>query len=108
MPTILRIHGYRFFFFSNEGKGKPHIHVESGDNYGKYWLKPVILVYAGPGTQIKRLMERDRCSRERAMARISSQMSIEEKKKLADIIIDNSGTIEATRAQVEVVWKKLT
>ena len=43
MPTILRIHGYRFFFFSNEGKGKPHIHVESGDNYGKYWLKPVIL-----------------------------------------------------------------
>jgi len=72
------------------------------------WLKPVILVYAGPGTQIKRLMERDRCSRERAMARISSQMSIEEKKKLADIIIDNSGTIEATRAQVEIVWKKLT
>jgi hypothetical protein len=43
MPTILRIHGYRFFFFSNEGKAKPHIHVESGDNYGKYWLKPVIL-----------------------------------------------------------------
>jgi hypothetical protein len=43
MPTILRVHGYRFFFFSNEGKEKPHIHVESGDNYAKFWLKPVIL-----------------------------------------------------------------
>ncbi|MGD0970550.1 MAG: DUF4160 domain-containing protein [Desulfobaccales bacterium] len=41
MPTILRIQGYRFFFFSNEGYGKPHIHVESGDSYAKFWLKPV-------------------------------------------------------------------
>jgi hypothetical protein len=46
MPTILRLHGYRFFFFSNEGTGKPHIHVESGDNYAKFWLKPVVLASA--------------------------------------------------------------
>jgi len=43
MPTILQIHGYRFFFFSNEGFEKPHIHVESADNYAKFWLKPVAL-----------------------------------------------------------------
>lgn len=43
MPTILRTEGYRFFFYSNEGVGKPHIHVESGDSYAKYWLKPVTL-----------------------------------------------------------------
>ena len=43
IPTILRIHGYRFFFFSNEGFEKPHIHVESADNYAKFWLKPVAL-----------------------------------------------------------------
>jgi hypothetical protein len=43
MPTILRIEGYRFFFFSNEGVEKPHIHIESGDNYAKYCLKPVTL-----------------------------------------------------------------
>ncbi|MDI6853570.1 MAG: DUF4160 domain-containing protein [Deltaproteobacteria bacterium] len=43
MPTILRIQGYRFFFFSNEGFEKPHIHVESGDNYAKFWLNPVAL-----------------------------------------------------------------
>ena len=43
MPTVLKVHGYRFFFFSNEGEEKPHIHVESADNYAKYWLKPVVL-----------------------------------------------------------------
>jgi hypothetical protein len=31
MPTVLRIDGYRFFFFSNEGNEPVHIHVESGD-----------------------------------------------------------------------------
>lgn len=43
MPTVLKVHGYRFFFFSNEGEERPHIHVESGDNYAKYWLKSVVL-----------------------------------------------------------------
>ena len=43
MPTILQIHGYRFFFFSNEGFEKLDIHVESADNYAKFWLKPVAL-----------------------------------------------------------------
>ena len=43
MPTILRIEGFRFFFFSNEGREGPHVHIESGENYAKYWLKPVVL-----------------------------------------------------------------
>jgi Domain of unknown function (DUF4160) len=43
MPTILRAGKYRFFFFSNE-RGEPrHIHVESGDNYAKFWLEPLDL-----------------------------------------------------------------
>ena len=41
MPTILRISGYRFFFFSNEGNEPMHIHVEKGDNYAKVWLSPI-------------------------------------------------------------------
>jgi hypothetical protein len=41
MPTVLRIKGYRFFFFSNEGSELPHIHVEYGENYAKFWLEPV-------------------------------------------------------------------
>ncbi|MCX5654837.1 MAG: DUF4160 domain-containing protein [Planctomycetota bacterium] len=43
MPTVLRIRGFRFFFFSNEGREPPHIHVESGDSYAKFWLAPVEL-----------------------------------------------------------------
>lgn len=45
MPTVLRVDGYRFFFFSNEGNEPVHIHVESGDGYCKYWLNPVLLAY---------------------------------------------------------------
>jgi hypothetical protein len=43
MPTVLRLEGYRFFFYSLEGAEPPHIHVEHGDNVAKYWLDPVSL-----------------------------------------------------------------
>lgn len=47
MPTVLRINGFRLFFFSNEGKESPHIHVEKGDGYAKLWLEdPVRLQYS--------------------------------------------------------------
>lgn len=46
MPTVLRIDGYRFFFFSNEGNEPVHIHVESGDGYCKFWLNPTSLAYS--------------------------------------------------------------
>jgi hypothetical protein len=46
MPTVMRIDGYRFFFFSNEGNEPVHIHVESGDGYCKFWVKPVSLAYS--------------------------------------------------------------
>jgi len=52
MPTILRIRGYRFFFFSNEGNEPPHIHIESGENYAKFWLEPIalsrVIGFSGP------------------------------------------------------------
>ena len=43
MPTVAKIGGYRFFFFSNEGNEPPHVHVESQDAYAKFWLEPVSL-----------------------------------------------------------------
>ncbi|MDI6766017.1 MAG: DUF4160 domain-containing protein [Bacteroidota bacterium] len=43
MPTVLRINKYRFFFFSRENDEPIHIHVESNDNYAKFWLEPVEL-----------------------------------------------------------------
>lgn len=43
MPTVLKIKGYRFFFFSLEGNEPPHIHVEHGDKVAKVWLNPINL-----------------------------------------------------------------
>ena len=43
MPTILRIRGFRFFFFSREGNKPPHIHVENAEKVAKFWLSPVEL-----------------------------------------------------------------
>jgi hypothetical protein len=46
MPTLLRVEGFRFFFFSNEGQESSHIHVSKGDGAAKLWLRAVRLVYA--------------------------------------------------------------
>ncbi len=46
VPTVLLADGFRFFFFSNEGTEPPHIHVEYGNGYAKYWLDPVGLADA--------------------------------------------------------------
>lgn len=46
VPTVLRVVGFRFFFFSNEGTEPPPVHVEAGDGYAKFWLEPVELVYS--------------------------------------------------------------
>jgi hypothetical protein len=43
MPTVLRIKGYRFFFFSLEGHEPPHVHIESAERVAKFWLRPVAL-----------------------------------------------------------------
>lgn len=43
MPTVLRVAGYRFFFFSNEGQEPAHIHVEQAGRYAKFWLRPVAI-----------------------------------------------------------------
>ena len=43
MPTVLRILGFRFHFYSDEGTEPAHIHVEAGDAECKFWLSPVVL-----------------------------------------------------------------
>lgn len=41
MPTILRIDGYRFFFYANESGEPRHIHVQRERMLAKFWLAPV-------------------------------------------------------------------
>jgi len=67
----------------------------------------LLMVYAPEEVQLKRLMERDKISRELAISIIRSQMSVEEKKGYCDLIVDNSGSLKETRRQVEAIWKKL-
>ena len=40
---MLRIRGYRFFFFSLEDREPAHIHVAHAGRYAKFWLEPVSL-----------------------------------------------------------------
>ena len=43
MPTVLRIGGFRFHFYSDERNEPPHIHVDTGDAECKFWLEPIRL-----------------------------------------------------------------
>jgi hypothetical protein len=41
VPALLRIRGYRFYFYSLEAREPPHIHVAHAGRYAKFWLEPV-------------------------------------------------------------------
>lgn len=68
----------------------------------------LIVVRADPAVQLERLMSRDQISEDEARQKIASQMPVDQKAKMADFVVDNSGTLENTRRQVEEVWEKLT
>lgn len=78
--------------------------IETGMN-GNF--HEIILVYVPESVQIERLMERDNLSYQSALARVRSQMSIEEKKLFSTIIIDNSHSLEQTRKRVREVYDDL-
>jgi dephospho-CoA kinase len=63
------------------------------------------LVYCSRDEQIKRLMERDKLTYEQAIARLESQLPIEEKVALADTILDNSSTKEHLFCQIDNTLK---
>lgn len=69
-------------------------------------LSDVIVVYVPEDTQVKRLIQRDGISEADALVRIRSQMPIEEKKDLATIIIDNSGSRQNTHKQTLEIFKR--
>ncbi|KAJ6825467.1 dephospho-CoA kinase [Iris pallida] len=72
------------------------------------WTKPIIVVWVDPETQIQRLTTRDGCSEEQARNRINAQNALDWKKTKADIVIDNSGSMEETREQFKKVLMEVT
>ncbi len=67
----------------------------------QYKCDEVMTVFVSQKTQINRLMIRNSLSNEQAMDRINSQMPLIDKALLSDVIIDNEGSIENTRLQVD-------
>jgi dephospho-CoA kinase len=68
----------------------------------------VVLVWAPPEVQLERLVRGRGVPAERARSMIAAQMPIEEKRRRAHHVIDNSGTVEQTRGQVEEVWAQMS
>lgn len=66
-----------------------------------------VLVYAPAEVQLRRLMARDHCDEAAARAALQAQMPIEQKRKLAHFVIDNSGDMDKTQSQVVSVWREL-
>jgi len=68
----------------------------------------VIVVYAPQEVQVERACARDGSRPEEVRARLRAQMPIEEKRGLADFVVDNSGSRDETRHQVEALYRELT
>ena len=61
----------------------------------------IIVVYISKELQLERLMRRNQYTKQEALSRIDSQLSIEEKRKRATVLLDNQGTIQQLYHQVE-------
>ena len=71
------------------------------------WFDQIWLVDVTKETQLSRLMNRNALSQEEAEKRIVAQLSLREKRKRADVLIDNNGSLEETRQQLRDALQKL-
>ena len=67
-----------------------------------------VVVSTSREIQLKRLIARNNLGIQEAQKRIDSQMPIEQKAALADMVIDNSSSVEKTEKRVEEVWRNLS
>ena len=71
------------------------------------WFDQIWLVDVTEETQLSRLMTRNALSQEEAEKRIAAQLSLQEKRKRSDVLIDNNGSLEETRQQIRNALQKL-
>ena len=67
----------------------------------------VVLVYAGYPQQLERLLQREGIDRRNAEKILAAQLPIDEKRREADFVIDNTQSLAETREQVSAVWRQL-
>lgn len=55
-PTVLRVRGFRFYFFSRE-EPRAHVHVQNADGEAKFWLEPTVELFANYGLKSQQVTE---------------------------------------------------
>jgi hypothetical protein len=53
-PTVLRVAGFRFYFFSRE-EVRPHVHVQHAEGEAKFWIEPAVELHVTYGLSPRRL-----------------------------------------------------
>ena len=92
----------------SEAQGVPYfIDIPLFYETGAYQISKVLVVYAPRETQMERLIKRDGFSEEEARKRIDAQMDIEEKRRRADYVIDNTKDIGYLTEQLEELRRKI-
>ena len=106
-PEILHSMREKILKYKKENK---IIFVEIQLLFEVQWEKEfdsILLVSADEKTQIQRVLKRDNRTYEEALNIINSQMSLDEKKKRSDFIIENNGSILELEQKVDEFLKKL-
>ena len=80
--------------------------LEAGPEIAHLLADKIIVVFASPEVQIKRLIARG-VAEEDARNRIKTQLPVSDKTKYADFVVNNDGTLEETRLQVKDIYARL-
>ena len=106
-PEILRVMREQV---SKYKKNNKIVFVEIQLLFEVQWEKEfdyILLVSAKKSTQIRRILERDNRSENDALNIINSQMSLEEKRKRSDFVIENDGNIEGLKEKIDTFLEYL-
>lgn len=75
--------------------------------YQQPWMHALIVVSAPSEVQIARVMERDGLDRDAATARLDAQLPLADKVAVADLVVDNTGSLDQLREEVARLWSRL-
>lgn len=102
MPYIVKEIKKRFDYYEKQGKRICVLDAATliENNINKF-MDITILVWVDEETQIKRVKNRDKLTESQVRQRIEAQMTLDEKKKIADLIVDNSLNLDKTEEQID-------
>ena len=107
-PAIRRLGAERIEAL--RAQGTPVVVLEAAVLIEADWLDladEIWLVLTSPETARKRLIERNGLSAEQADARIGAQLTNEQRRPHAQVVIENDGTLDELRSAVDKAWNKL-